>query len=822
MRALRSVALGSFALAVLASPAPVLAASAGPAVAPAGAGQAMLGVGYDAKGELRADVCSAKPCSVERGTALGLPRDLAPKSVQDRARTRIAIIGIGAGRRVVWVKVTSTDSSRTFEAVVAAPLAGNAPVVLFAGLTGLAEGEDGVRHGGMVIVAEPDATGARSVAIGQEREEISLCGRPTILEPRVIVASDLSLRPAKVQRLAAEETAAAPRLTATRVTGDAPPAAQLLRAVSASSAIGDPAALTDGNPETSWAENVGGSGRGEFVVMNAPADLPLEGIELAVRPAQAIVPGGAAPKQLFVVTSKSIFAVTLPEDAWSAPGSRYAVRFPEPVRDDCLAVVLESAFDEKPDARVTLSEIAARTAFDAKTVAALVQALPGGGQEAEHAKAVLRVLGRPAHEAVAAAFSGLDEGGRRVALEVLDGASCDLSAAPYVEALGGPYPAQSTHALDHLSKCGAEAAPLLAARLQVEKGRAFADLADQIARIAPAEAVGIFLPLMTERAVSRRAAMRTALGRIAGNRLAQASFRRAFADPATPRVALLDLLRSAGAEAPSLAPESKQALGRLSSGTLSFRERYLGVEPTSALAGISKEAHAALERALVADPDARVRAAAARSVRDARGFQLALVRALTDDSMRVRLEATHALAGAPNGVATTALLGRLDGDPWPTVRARAAAALGAASPAAATDERLARALGDDSWFVRRAVLGALGSRGARAHADIVLERLDDAEEWPDVRRMAARALGELCYEPALGTLTQHARRLADPYAASDERGIAFAALGALRDIAPADLQKRLAPLLDRRAPSGARAAASAAVQERSSRCRPRR
>jgi hypothetical protein len=103
----------------------------------------------------------------------------------------------------------------------------------------------------------------------------------------------------------------------------------------------------------------------------------------------------------------------------------------------------------------------------------------------------------------------------------------------------------------------------------------------------------------------------------------------------------------------------------------------------------------------------------------------------------------------------------------------------------------------------------------------VLERLDDDEEWPAVRLAAARALGSLCYGPALGSLTARAKTLADPMASMDERGIAYAALGALRDLAPSDLKSRLHPLLDPRAPAGARAAANAALRERSPRCRTR-
>jgi HEAT repeat protein len=282
-------------------------------------------------------------------------------------------------------------------------------------------------------------------------------------------------------------------------------------------------------------------------------------------------------------------------------------------------------------------------------------------------------------------------------------------------------------------------------------------------------------------------------------------------------------MRALGNRAPAFAPESVRALDRLSAPQATFRLRYLRLGPTAELAATAPRARSTLDRSLVADPDPRVRAAAAQAVRDARGFQLSLIRALTDDSMRVRLAATQALAGAPSGPATTALLARLDSDHWPSIRALAATALSGAPISPSTDERLARALeDDDSWLVRRSVLQALGARGARAHAELALERLEDEEEWPAVRRAAAVALGDLCHTPALGELTTHARRLGDPFATADQRGIAYAALGALRRMAPGDLPSRLAPLLEKGAPRGARSAARAALSERSTHCAPRR
>jgi hypothetical protein len=738
---------------------------------------------------------------------LGLPRDFAAR----REKARLAVVGIGSGRRAIVVTVPSNVPARSFEAVVVAPLAGSAPVVLFAGVTGLAQGEDGLRHGGMVMVSEPDEDGARRILVGEQREDVMLCGRPSILAPRMVDARDLTLKPAKVQRLAAGEREQAPRIAATRATTPPGAAVRLLRAVSASSAVGNPAALTDDNPETTWAENRGGSGKGEFVVMNAPPELPMLGVELTVRPEKAGSSKGVAPKELWVVTTKRAFLVTLPEDGWKQPGARYVAHFPAPIKDDCIAIAIESAFDERPDAEVTLAEVSLESALGGASLAELVAALAGGGATAESAKAVLRGLGAPAHEAVAAKYVSLDEGGRRVALEVLDGAACTTSAPAYVTALQSPVEGQRLHAEARLPRCAREAAPLLVTALNGAQGASFVTLATTLAAIAPADAVRAFVPLFRERDVARRRALRTALGRAARTSAAAPAVRQVLTDPGTPKVALLDVLRALGPEARAFAKEASTALARLGGTNAYFRTRYLQVAPAGLLAAHSPDARSLLSTALVADKDGRVRAAAARAILDANAFQPALVRALADPEVRVRADAARALAGAPGGAATPALLERLEDDDWPLVRAAAAASLGAAPANAGADKALGRALEDEAWLVRRETLGALGRRRARAYTTAVIERLDDKEERFDVRVAAARALGLLCDPAAVPALSAKLEPLADPYGSQEARGIAVAALGALRDIGPADFKQRIAILYDKSAPAVARAAAEAAL-----------
>jgi hypothetical protein len=217
------------------------AASAQPkgtvALAKAGAGQPAMAVGFDAKGGLRAQVCAAASCSADQGREL-----LVPTSLRGRVKeARLKVVPIGRGRRAVVVTIPEPAKERAWEAVIAAPVKGGTePVIAFEGMTGNAEGEYGGRRGGMVMVSEPRADGTRSIVIGEQREDMALCGRPAVLAPKLLVPDDLSLKPAKVQRLTPGERENAARHVAKRSEEPVGTRFPLLRAIAATSAVGAP------------------------------------------------------------------------------------------------------------------------------------------------------------------------------------------------------------------------------------------------------------------------------------------------------------------------------------------------------------------------------------------------------------------------------------------------------------------------------------------------------------------------------------------------------------------------------------------------------
>lgn len=781
----------------------------------AAGGQQALSI-FLAKGELMAASCAGPPCSAG-AVSLGLPSELRAKPA------RAEVVSLGLGRRAVVVSVD--DGPRTYRAVVAAPLTPGSPKVAFAGRTGLLSGEDGLRSGPMVQVSEADGEGVRRVLVGEQNEGVSLCGRPTILAPRLLSAQDLELHAAKVQRLSVSERDHARQVKATRVP-DAEPsraAASVLSVLAASSAIGSPQALTDGDPETTWSENVGGAGKGEFVVMRAPPELAISGLELTLRPKQRSVDNGAAPQRLFIAGPRDVVEVTLPEDGWKSPGARYHVALEPALQSSCLALVLDAAFDASAKAAVTLAEVSVLSELSAGALPELVAALAGGGQRAESAKPLLAAGGPAAFAAVASAFPQLDEGGRRVALEVMDGAPCSASAGVYVAALTGKIQAQSLHAQSRLRRCGAAGGEALAQALtKVDKTdkRLMPLLVSELSLTDPARAVQAFIPLLDERTVQRRRLLRTALAQAARTAAAEPALRRALADPATPPAASIDLLRALGDAAPRYQPEAGAALLRLQAGAPAFRSRYLLLGPSAELARVSRDADASFRKSAAGDPDPHVRAAALALVREPRRYQAELLAGLTHPELRVRESAARALAVPEAAFAGAALAQRLEQDQWPLVRAAAADALARLPAGGVLDKPLLEALSDDSALVRARSIRALGERRAPGVADRVRDRLADADEWPEVRAEAARALGTLCDAESVDVLLAFANKLADPMASPEAQRIGSSAVTSLGRLAPPDLKASLAKLTSSKAPPHARRAAAAALATRDTCRRP--
>ena len=114
-------------------------------------------------------------------------------------------------------------------------------------------------------------------------------------------------------------------------------------------------------------------------------------------------------------------------------------------------------------------------------------------------------------------------------------------------------------------------------------------------------------------------------------------------------------------------------------------------------------------------------------------------------------------------------------------------------------------------LIRARSIRALSERSARSSLSRIRDRLVDAEEWPEVRAEAARALGALCDASSVDELSAFAKPLADPMASPHAQLIGTAAVISLGRLAPANLKQLLAPLTAAKAPPQAQRAAARAL-----------
>jgi HEAT repeat protein len=802
------------------------AAHAGTSVAaPAGGGLAALPVTVDlAAGRV-----------VAGGVTVPIP--IEAKRLPDEAAVTVEDVAIGQGRHVVHVRVPAKDDEKgggpplVWEALFAA----GKPEPIFAGLTGFADGDPGERTGKAVQILPNGATSF--VLVGDVREDLDLCGRyPTLLDPLALYPATLTLRPATVQRLSADErehaekviaTAIAPPSAPSHAPAPAPapasapaPLARLLAARGSSVPGSTGAELTDGDLSTAWREQRPGIGQGEFVVASAPKGVPIARLHIVPAPPPGGAAGCAAPRTVDVVTSSRVVEVTLPVDACAKPGTSFDVELPEPIDAECVGLVLGGAYAHaapRPD--VGLAEVTAYSEFDAPgaTLDDVAKAL--GGPHALVAQQVLERAGDGALGAVERAYDTLDDRGKALAVDVASSrASCDDAAPLLVRALcekSGQAPRRS---LEKLGRCSGAAAAL--ARRLREDGSSRACVAPVLATLAPAEALAPIADAMAsapEGDANQRAALRgafaTALQSAAAGAVAPL-----LGDAGRSAPSRLEIMRAAGARVTEAVAQSDATVADLLTGTPTARVRYLVLGPLGELARTGdRAASGRLAEAIARDTDAAVRVRAAevaRPVADQADVQRALVAAVADAEPRVREAALGALEEVPSPEAVRAAVEALGHDHWTFVRLRAMGVLMNAPASGDTDDALGRVLHDAAVRIRVAAALGLGRRRATAWRTSLRDRVRDPDEDAEVRATAATALGSVCDGESVGVLAELASRLADPSIEGDAAQVGFGALVGLAALQPRDLKDRLAPLLKPSAPPRVRSAAEKVLSAR--------
>jgi len=801
----------SFAALTLATSLTLTALAAVDGVAPAGGGGGVLAVHVDLPGRrVLYETCSQAPCGVgPQSPSIAIPID--PASLPDPKDVSTDLVPISGGRNVVHVRVPLRGGDGPLAPAWEGLFAAGAPP-LFAARTGWIRGESGERTGTAITLLADGET--RSILVGDVREDLRICGddstllNPQGLDPRLVWHG------ATFQRLSpARREKAIPLVASLR--GGAPadaPLGQLLAAEGASTAIGAPKNLVDGDPDTTWSEGRLGQGQGEFALFHAPHEVPLTRFAVVVAP-KTPRPEGAAPRTFYLATDTALFEVTMPEDAWGHPGAAYDISLPEPVATSCVALVLGDAYlhgSTKPE--VTVGELFAYSAFDGPGVKldTVVQALSGGGPRAEVAAGVLKRSGPAGLQAAALAYAKLDPAGRALAVDVAASSpSCAPASQLLVEALSDPGEIVREKARAKLEQphCGRDAVPALVASLGVPATRSRS--ARLLASVAPSQALAPLARVLGQGSPQERAQLRSAFAHAAAQ-AAPGEIAVLLAAGGDPD-ARVDLLRAAEGRLGEVSEAADRALDDLLGQPPSVRTRYLLVAPTAALAraGDAKD-DARLVLWLEHDSDPLVRVHAAEMAGASAKTQAALDAAAKDPEPRVREAALRTVAASrvvPAGSSAIAALGH---DPWTFVRAAAAEALAMLPASVAADQALDRAVRDKAARVRAVAISALAGHAAVASVGTIRSRLEDTREDVDVRVAAAHALGGLCDLRALDAL----ERLAISGASSpdpNDVALGLAATDALGQLHPADLAKRLKGVHTKGARPDAQRAADAAV-----------
>ncbi|MCL2824023.1 MAG: HEAT repeat domain-containing protein [Polyangiaceae bacterium] len=771
--------------------------------------------------QLSARTCPTQQCPQLPDQLLAIQP---PKEINQTATLRT--LRISGNRNVVHIDARSNSQPNPirWQAFIAAPLSpATEPILIWSGLTPDTRTiGDSSTHS--IQITPTNTQGTSQILIGETNPAIHICGRQTLLSPKII-HSDLSLQPVKLQRLSTAERNAAESVTATRNNSTPPPLGQLMVAIGASSAIGNPGAVTDGNPETTWSEGRGKEGRGEFVVTHTPADVPIPTMSFIVRPPTTQIDEGASPKSFYIATDNRLIRVHLNEDAWKHPGASYSIRLNPPLNTSCIAIVLDDAHGPiTNNTKVTLSEITAYSTFDGtESHQSLAETLNNDTEQASIAAAILMRGGKPAAEAVANTIGTLNPNGRHLAMQILDSAPCTTSSPVFAAMLASPQETERTHAKDRIRRCarsatsaleevathGAGCAPSYQYEplctqsnnhsnpRQVEPSKLAA--LDELASISPERAVPIIAPLLTNSDRTTRASLRQFIARATHKPQGREAITTQLQNTKLPTTAAIDILRATHdnsdiSSQQDINAATASAFQRLTAANPSTRTRFLLMSTAARLAESGNQlASQFLTTSITSDPEPMVRTQAATVAKGIKSMTTPLLQALNDENVRVRHAATISLEGVNN--ATANLITRLTTDDWPLVRAAAAQTLATTGPSQDADQKLTQRLLDNSPAVRLAVATSLGTRKTKSAAAALRTIAENPREKVTIRIAAIHALGSICDQDSTNTLLTFANRAANPYSPEAASGLGAASIATLGILNPPNLRKRLEPVL---------------------------
>ncbi|HVZ72174.1 MAG TPA: HEAT repeat domain-containing protein [Polyangia bacterium] len=532
-------------------------------------------------------------------------------------------------------------------------------------------------------------------------------------------------------------------------------------------ALAAPTAVDDGDPATSWAEGLGGDGRGEWLTARAGAG------GLAVRGLR-FIPGDAASAATFRARNRvrriqlalgpradQRFDVVVPEDpAADAAKFRepYWVALPRPVVASCATVILTEvtpgteASPPKSFGTTAIAELTIFTDLDGPDAAARLVGEIAHAPDCATRVPALVALGAAAEPSLVKAIGAATPGAPREclvdALARIDSlARGEGAAGAFVSALSGASEKEERVAAAALRASPTPPVAALAATL----GAANGPVADRVraarvlGQLGTNDAAAALLAAVGAGSAEMRQAVLAALAE--SPRLAAAPIFAAIgatSDAEPGREADLARLLPAVVRRDSAA--APRALEVLRADVAPGRPFEVRARATVALAGLGEAGLVMLIDVARHADEPVLRHLAARELGGLAGTgsdaaAQALRAALADGDPRVRETAADALARRRDAGAAAELAAGAKQEPWPFVRRAEVEALGAICPADAGD-LFVRALERDVDEVKRAaLLGLARCRDARAR-EALIHTVGRRNESASLRSLAASLLGE--------------------------------------------------------------------------------
>ncbi len=689
-------------------------------------------------------------------------------------------------------------------------------------------GDIGERIGWGIRFVDLSGDGLPEIVVGRTIESVRLCtvDDPPLLFREVYDPGSSRLRSIAARRPGLSE---AKELTG-RVGSEGSTTVALLRTLlptGVSHMAGDrndpilltpPAALVDRDDATAWFPG-NGNGAGEFATFAANASV--YGIaRIGILPARG---GGKTgkldrPATILLAAGGQVFRLVFP----TRRGAREKTiwfEFPEPVRTDCMSLVMETSFNPASGRPVALSEIVVLTEVDSPGGLARLAADLSSDVKGEQAVALLRGIGKAAVEPISGVWSQLDTPGRRRAVRVLAEAGPVTSVEMLAQAAVDDDEILSGIAARGIEKAGDAGVTAMVGYLDSTVESRFEKAARVLAGLSSEKALSGLISVAGKGGRERRRLLRELMGRAATRSEEHAESLWTGienASNADDNERIIDLMRAAVGIVP-LRDRLAELAESMYVASTDFNDRYRLLVVIAALPG--PEALECLHEAS-RDPDHILRAVAVAGLSlhpDDEKATAGLEVALADEDPQVRMAALEAFARLDfSRIPSGPMIRLINDDHWPVVRSevtRIAASL--EEDAAVTI--ISKAARDDSFHVRLTAMKSAAHVRFADLNDIVEGVMADRKENLAVVTAAAHAVGARCQDSAVDLLFEVLKTGAEQLASAEEIEAALAASAAMGAIGGDRAEELLVKAAKRSNPSTDRAI-KAALSSLGKRC----